>query len=1463
MNFRIPLFLFLLAWTVATVRAQQSILLKADTTTMNGAADWGGTAPGAGRIGQFGATISAAKEAGLALGGNVTLDALTFSGTLNGSVTIASGSTLTLGAASGTSGILMDAANQDVTLNCSVALAANNTWSVASGRTLTIGNSISGTALLTVSGSGVVTFNGNSTYIFGTTGTGNNAFALNGGTVNCKSGTMTFNSNSNANNAAMINGNSSFNVQGGTVNSSYYTRLGSGAAGTFSAINVSGGAFNNAGSILFGFGGTGGNGTLTLTNTGIVNAHFLRLGDTSVSGTHTVNLDGGTLTADRVFRNNATPVFNFNGGLLQVNSAPFSPWFAASVSNVWVKNGGALIDTNGQDVTLEPGLQSFAGSTGGLTKLGLGALTLTGTSTYTGATSVLAGTLAVNGLLSGTGTVTVASGGTLSGTGTLNAPVVVSNGGTLAPGSGTLTTGNLTLGSSATLALSLGSGSSATDSHIAVNGNLTLDGSLLVIDSGTVSAGSIYSAITYTGTLVNHGVTDAAASSWMVALDTSVPHLVKVTATHLAPDIEITTGNQAVTATSLTINGIFHRVMTGAAWYEVRDQTGKLWDFGATIARPSWSIGVRHLRPGTNTVTVYARDAAGIVYSANVQLTMTLGATPAVRPRPIPAEIWWGGLSDNSGMTNYDQWPFVQKYEDGYFFHSAGWGSATTALQQSLATNLLASNTKYWTELGGDQGGFGISGSTAAHQVLQWGNWAAAREANGIIWSEFTHDYHSENMQDVCQVNPTWSYNDQIAWWTGDLSIASGTFPYASGIWGDVFTGYYARFPHVKIGHTSQPEYFSWDTYPALLGNSLSFTVTNPTTSFAFNNHDIMASFVNMAAAIGHPYFSLQSDAPWEYFGEPTSSFTTPAAQAVMREKIRVYEAYLQSRGSRHTLICNSSSAASVAGGDLAQNLYYEQNSLKSMALHQQEGGRANRYLFEGWYAGIPHSVVPETESGSYTHLALSAIKYLKGIADINGTPEPLTMSLSTSGSGGTLTVTNGGDVTCMPAITASETGPGNTFTSYFYNGTDITSQILSDEGFVLTSQLAPGATATITMRPYVVGVMPPNSQRSVTFEAFWNPQDPTGIVRDRKVGAWSSPPVAVRAVASTLLVDLRGTDPSASGTSWTNLGTLGSAFAKVGTPALATNVLGTGIPGVQFNGTDQAYQGPNSSSTIDGAGNRSIEVWAWNPALVSEETMVSWGHRGSTRQNMAFNFGSNAAYGAAAHYGDDVSWGGSPPSAGAWHHLVYTYASSVVNIYVDGALANTQTLGGALNTFASEPINLGCQRNSANGTRSLFFGGYLNSVRVHSAVLTASNVTLNYLIGPWVSNLCLWREAVFPGSTATSGPGADSATPFSDGVPNLVKFATGMDPSKPGTMPGSASVSGTNLLFTYTPTALAVADGVTFTVEYSDTLAAGSWQSGIVNQGTIGSGGVPVTASVPKGSSGRRFLRLRITPAP
>jgi alpha-tubulin suppressor-like RCC1 family protein len=127
------------------------------------------------------------------------------------------------------------------------------------------------------------------------------------------------------------------------------------------------------------------------------------------------------------------------------------------------------------------------------------------------------------------------------------------------------------------------------------------------------------------------------------------------------------------------------------------------------------------------------------------------------------------------------------------------------------------------------------------------------------------------------------------------------------------------------------------------------------------------------------------------------------------------------------------------------------------------------------------------------------------------------------------------------------------------------------------------------------------------------------------------------------------------------------------------------------------------------------------------------------------------------------------------------------------------------------------------------------------------------------LTNFQSWRQTYF-GTTSNSGNAADTATPQNDGVENIIKFATGMDPTKHGVAPGKIGTSGTNLTFTYTPSAAAVADGLTFTVQYSDTLLGGSWKTDVVNQGTIGSGGSPVTATVPEGSNGHRFLQLSVT---
>ena len=73
--------------------------------------------------------------------------------------------------------------------------------------------------------------------------------------------------------------------------------------------------------------------------------------------------------------------------------------------------------------------------TGGITYAGPGRLSLPGISSYSGATTISSGTLAINGDSSAaTGVVTVGNGATLGGSGTVGGQIIVSSGGTLAPG---------------------------------------------------------------------------------------------------------------------------------------------------------------------------------------------------------------------------------------------------------------------------------------------------------------------------------------------------------------------------------------------------------------------------------------------------------------------------------------------------------------------------------------------------------------------------------------------------------------------------------------------------------------------------------------------------------------------------------------------------------------------------------------------------------------------------------------------------------------------------------------------------------------------------------------------------------------------------------------------------------------------------------------------------------------------
>ena len=129
-------------------------------------------------------------------------------------------------------------------------------------------------------------------------------------------------------------------------------------------------------------------------------------------------LSGGELVANRVeIPGTSGPLgvggtITFSGGTLGFTVNDPADYSARLNTNA---NQAYSFDTGGQIVTFGTGLISSGGT---LAKLGQGTLTLSGTNTYTGNTTVSAGQLVFGGPMTGTGNITVQDGATLAVTAT-------------------------------------------------------------------------------------------------------------------------------------------------------------------------------------------------------------------------------------------------------------------------------------------------------------------------------------------------------------------------------------------------------------------------------------------------------------------------------------------------------------------------------------------------------------------------------------------------------------------------------------------------------------------------------------------------------------------------------------------------------------------------------------------------------------------------------------------------------------------------------------------------------------------------------------------------------------------------------------------------------------------------------------------------------------------------------------
>jgi autotransporter-associated beta strand protein len=372
------------------------------------------------------------------------------------------------------------------------------TVTVNASKNYTIGGTgaIAGATSLLKSGSGSLTLTVNNSFTGGSLVTGgtlilNQVGAAGSGSITLSNGALTLNSvgspATTANNLIFA-GPSTLNITSGNNNQATSgTWSGNGAL----SVNIaSGGTFSPRGNM------NGFTGSVTLGTAGTFRFY-------GATGSSAASFNVGTGSANFVNRDGSTTIrlgslSGGNGTFLRgrsSNSGGSGSTYEIGGNNLDTTFSGQIL--NGNDVV-------------SIAKVGTGTFTMAGTNSYTGTTTVNAGTVLINGNNSNaTGSVTANLLGTLGGTGVIGGPATIN--GKLAPGTsiGTLRfNGNLTFAPGAMAAFEI-SKSPFTNDLAMVASNLNFNGTLDVLNTSieVLEAGDhfqLFSAVSYTGSFTSY-----------------------------------------------------------------------------------------------------------------------------------------------------------------------------------------------------------------------------------------------------------------------------------------------------------------------------------------------------------------------------------------------------------------------------------------------------------------------------------------------------------------------------------------------------------------------------------------------------------------------------------------------------------------------------------------------------------------------------------------------------------------------------------------------------------------------------------------------------------------------------------------------------------------------------------------------------------------------------------------------